>query len=81
MTRSSGLLLNAIRLAPGAELAPANNIRGGRLNSTTASVTVDASPLPALMTQGTPAHRHESISNLAAKNVSVSDPDSTPGSS
>ena len=59
--RSWGLLRNTSRFGPGTTFSSVNNILGGRRNSTTASVTVEARPLPALMTQGTPAQRHESM--------------------
>src|SRR5436190_22590645 len=58
-----------------------NSSRGGALNDTTASVAVTGIDLPARTNQGTPAHRHDSISNRHATKVSVSEPGCTPGSS
>ena len=49
-----------------------NSRRGGALNSTIASVAVTGSALPARISHGTPAQRHDSISNRVATKVSVS---------
>jgi len=78
---SLGLVRNVNRLGSGRHSASAKRGRGGRANSTTASVTVEAIPLPARMIQGTPAHRHESTSRRIAAKVSVSESAATPGSS
>jgi hypothetical protein len=69
-------------LGSGARLPESqNNRRGGALNSTTASVAVTGNVLPARTNHGTPAQRHDSMVNLQAMNVSVSDPGCTPFSS
>ena len=70
------------RLGAGApERSSVNSRRGGEVNVTTASVAVTPRPLPARMSHGTPAQRHESISKRAAMYVSVCECGSTPSTS
>ena len=62
-------------------VTPEKSLLESDQNPTTASVTVEWSPFPARMIQGTPAQRHESSSSLTAANVSVSESAETPDSS
>jgi hypothetical protein len=65
----------------GGQSASAKSSRGGRWNSTIASVAVVASALPARMKKGAPAQRQLSTSSRSATKVSTSESGATPGSS
>ena len=53
---------------------------GGRLSLTITSVDDIGSRLPARMKNGTPSHRHESMRNRTAANVSTVESAATPAS-
>ncbi len=80
---SSAPRRNRNRLGAGLTVASSSvkSSRGGVAKVTTASVVVTPRFLPARISQGTPAQRHESISNRTATKVSVSECGSTPSAS